>query len=173
MMKRFADAERQPTGAAARHGRAGPPSTAIPELVSEVYRSAPAPLRTQLLECLLAPVGPLAIVTISAGAFAHLLYRLRLHGVPVTLDDAANVKPDNVFELARYVAQASPDTIQRIGALISSSPIAVATVAGTALLAALGAWRRLARDSAWREGDPRDGRGAARRRDAPLAPASP
>ena len=117
-------------------------TTAIPELVSALYQDAPAPLRTQLLECLLSPVGPLAIVTIAAGAFAHMLYRLRMHGVPVTVEDAARVSPDNVFELARYVAQASPETLHRIGGLIAQSPIGMATVAGTALAATLGAWRR-------------------------------
>lgn len=113
----------------------------IPQLVSELYRHAPAPLRRQLLECLLKPVGPLAIVTIAAGAFAHLLYRLRLQGVPVSLDDAARVSSEHVFELARYVAQANPDTLLRMGALIADSPFALATVAGAALLAALDARR--------------------------------
>ena len=114
--------------------------TGIPELVSEIYAEAPAPLRTQLLECLLRPVGPLAIVAIAAGAFAHLLYRLRLHGLPVTIDDAARVRTDDIVELARYVLQASPQTLQHIGAMIAESPIGVATVAGTALIATLRAW---------------------------------
>lgn len=114
---------------------------AIPELVSEIFADAPAPLRTQLLECLLRPVGPLAIVSIAAGAFAHLLYRLRLHGLPVTIDDAARIRSDDVVELARYVLQASPETLHHIGSMIAESPIGVATVAGTALLATLRAWR--------------------------------
>lgn len=121
-------------------------TAAIPQLVSAVYREAPAPLRTQLLECLLRPVGPLAIVTIAAGAFAHMLYRLRVHGVPVTVDDAARISSDNVFELARYVAQASPETLQRLLALIGQSPIGMATVAGTAVAATVGALRRNQRE---------------------------
>ncbi|HYA65307.1 MAG TPA: hypothetical protein VEE84_01370, partial [Burkholderiaceae bacterium] len=48
----------------------------MPELVSEVYRRSPALLRTKLLECLLRPVGPLALVALSTGAFSHLLHRL-------------------------------------------------------------------------------------------------
>jgi hypothetical protein len=63
------------------------------------------------------------------------------------MDDAAGVSSEHVLELARYVAQASPETMLRIGSLIASSPIGVATVAGTALLAALGAWRRRAREA--------------------------
>jgi hypothetical protein len=115
------------------------PAAAIPQLVSAVYREAPAPLRTQLLECLLRPVGPLAIVTIAAGAFAHMLYRLRLHGVPVTVEDAARITSDNVFELARYVAQASPETLQRLITLIAQSPVGMAAMAGTAVAATIGA----------------------------------
>jgi hypothetical protein len=120
---------------------------AIPQLVSAVYLDAPAPLRTQLLECLLRPVGPLAIVTIAAGAFAHLLYRMRLHGMPLSHDDAARIQPEHVVELARYVAQASPETLLRMGSLVADNPLGVATVTGTALIAALGAWRRRPREA--------------------------
>lgn len=130
---------RSRTPASAQKGSA--PATRIPELVSELYRDAPAHLRTELLECLLKPVGPLAIVTIAAGAFAHLLYRLRLHGVPVSPDEAARVSSEHVFELARYVAQANPETLLGMGDVIANSPFALATVAGTALLAALNAGR--------------------------------
>jgi len=118
------------------------PAHSIPELVSEVYSDAPAPLRTKLLECLLRPVGPLAIVTIATGAFAHLLYRLRLGGVPISLDDAARISSDHVLELARFVEQCSPHALLRIGSLIAASPISVATVSGSALLVALSALRR-------------------------------
>lgn len=114
----------------------------IAELVSELYNDAPAPLRTKLVECLLRPVGPLAIVTIAAGAFSHLLYRLRLHGVPVSLDDVARISSEHVLELARYVEQCSPHALLRIGSLIASSPIGIASVSGSALLVALSAWRR-------------------------------
>lgn len=114
----------------------------IPELVSELYKDAPAPLRTKVLECLLRPVGPLAVVTIATGAFAHLLYRLRLNGVPISLDDAARITSDHVLELARFVEQCSPDALLRIGSLIPDSPVGVATVSASALLMALNSWRR-------------------------------
>ncbi len=113
----------------------------IPELVSELYKDAPAPLRTRLLECLLGPVGPLAIVAIATGAFAHLLYRLRLDGVPVSMDDVARVSSEHVLELARYVEQCDPQALLRVGSLIAGSPIGIASVSGSALLLALSAWR--------------------------------
>ena len=111
----------------------------IPELVSELYKDAPPPLRTKLLECLLRPVGPLAIVTIATGAFAHLLYRLRLDGVPMSLDDVARISSEHVLELARFVEQCSPPALLQIGSMIAGTPIGVASVSGSALLVALSA----------------------------------
>jgi hypothetical protein len=110
----------------------------IPELVSAVYHEAPAPLRGQLLECLVRPLGPLAVVAIAAGAFGHLLYRLRRDAVPISLHDANRITSDQVLELTRYVEQCSPDALLQIGALIADRPIGVVTMSGTALLTALG-----------------------------------
>jgi hypothetical protein len=113
----------------------------IPDLLAELYSEAPETLRPKLLEFLLRPVGPLAIVTIASGAFAHLLYRLRLNGVSISLDDAARITSDHVLQLARYVEQCSPPALMRIGSLISGSPVCLATMSGSALLVALSAWR--------------------------------
>ena len=113
----------------------------IPHLLAQLYGEAPEKLRPKLLEFLLRPVGPLAIVTIASGAFAHLLYRLRFNGVPVSLDDAARITSNHVLQLARYVEQCSPHALMRIGSLISTSPICLATMSGSALLVALSAWR--------------------------------
>ncbi len=118
------------------------PTANIPDLLAGLYNEAPATLRPTLLEYLLRPVGPLAIVTIASGAFAHLLYRLRFHGAPISLDDAARVSADHVFQLARFVEQCSPHALMRMGTLIAGNPVFVASVSGSALLVALGAWRR-------------------------------
>jgi hypothetical protein len=114
----------------------------IPELVSQVYEQAPAPLRAKLLECLLGPVGPLALVAIAAGVFGRFMYRLTGDAVPISLDDAARITSNHVLELARYVEQCSPDALLRIGSLITASPIGMATISGSALLIALNAFRR-------------------------------
>ena len=119
----------------------GESTHSIPELVCELYKDAPPPLRTKLLECLLRPVGPLAIVTIATGAFAHLLYRLRLNGVPISLDDVARISSAHVLELARFVEQSSPPALLQIGSMIAGTPIGVASVSGSALLVALSASR--------------------------------
>jgi hypothetical protein len=133
-----ATADRRPrlmAGGEATHG--------IPELVSAVYEKAPAHLRTKLLEYLLRPIGPLALVAIAAGAFGHLLYRLRRDAVPISLEDVARITSSHVLELARYLEQCSPHALLRIGSVIAPSPM-VATIGGSALLVALSAWRRRA-----------------------------
>ncbi|SPE19950.1 hypothetical protein SBBP1_1090003 [Burkholderiales bacterium] len=118
---------------------AGTSAQRIPELVSEIYDEAPAPVRTKLLEYLLRPVGPLALVTIATGAFAHLLHRLTRDATPISSDDAARITSDHVLELACYVEQCSPHALERIGSLIADSQMGVATMSGSALLLALGA----------------------------------
>lgn len=113
----------------------------IPNLLAELYSEAPERLRPKLLESLLRPVGPLAIVTIASGAFAHMLYRLRINGASVSLDDAARITSGHVLQLARYVEQCSPHALMRIGSLISSNPVCLSTMSGSALLVALSAWQ--------------------------------
>jgi hypothetical protein len=115
-----------------------PPARNIPELVSAVYHEGPASLRTRLLECLVRPLGPLAVVAIAAGAFGHLLYRLRHDAAPISTDDASRITSEQVLELTRYVEQCSPDALLQIGVLIADPPISAATVSGTALVTALG-----------------------------------
>ncbi len=126
---------------AARLAVAGNVPPNIPELLAGLYHEAPETLRPTLLEYLLRPIGPLAIVTIASGAFAHLLYRLKLNGVPVSIDDAARISADHVLQLARFVEQCSPYALLRMDSLITSSPAFVASVSGSALLVVLSAWR--------------------------------
>src|SRR5258708_13734198 len=106
----------------------------IPELVSEVYKQAPAPLRAKLLECLLRPVGPLALVAIAAGVFGRFLHRLTGDAVPISLDDAARITSDHVLDLARYVQQCSPDALLQIGSPIAARPIGLAHLHGPGLV---------------------------------------
>ena len=130
-----------PAPAAQPAGGCDRPLQDIPELVSALYSQAPVPLRTKLLECLLGPVGPLALVSIAAGAFSPLLQRLARGGIFISFEDAARFSAAHVLELARYVEQASPEVLLRLGAMIASNPVGIATVSGSALLLALGSSR--------------------------------
>jgi hypothetical protein len=109
----------------------------VPELVSQVYHQAPAFLRAKLLECLLQPVGPLALVVIAAGAFGRFLHRLQRDAIPISIADTARITSDHVLELARYLEQCSPDTLRQFASLIGGRPMGWATISGSALLTTL------------------------------------
>lgn len=94
----------------------------LPDLVSAAYEEAPAALRIRLLESLVQPLGPLALVAIAGGAFGHLLFRLTRDAAPISANDAHRVTSEQVLELTRYVEQCSPDALLRIGALIAHHP---------------------------------------------------
>jgi hypothetical protein len=104
---------------ASRHDRAGDaasvPAGGIAERVSQVYEQSPLAVRARLIERLLRPVGPLALLAVSAGAFAHLIYRLGRDAVPVSLEDAARISSEHVLELARYIEQSSPAALAQMG----------------------------------------------------------
>jgi hypothetical protein len=142
MMDEFDEAFDPASSAGVRFDPGGAAGPRIPELVSQVYEQAPAPVRARLLETLLGPVGPLALVAIGAGAFARFMNRLQGDASPLSLEDVARITAGHVLELARYVEQCSPHVLLRIGSLISNTPLGVATLSGSALLIALQVWRR-------------------------------
>jgi hypothetical protein len=112
-----------------------PAPVALPVLVSEVYRVAPAPLRVKLLECLLRPVGPLALAVIASGAFGAFLQRRTWAGASLSIDDVATISAEQFSELAGYLEQASPEVFLRVPAVLAGSPWDVATGSGALLLA--------------------------------------
>jgi hypothetical protein len=123
------------------------PPEAAPELaplVAELYAEAPPPQRLRLLNGLLRPVGPLALVAIAAGAFASLLPATRWRGASATLDDALRLSAGQVLELARYVEQKSPESLLQLAAWLADSRLGVSSISGALLLLALQAWRRRA-----------------------------
>lgn len=122
-----------------------PPQQPAPELaplVADLFAEASPPLRVRLLNGLLRPVGPLALVAIAAGAFASLLPATRWRGASATLDDALRLSAGQVLELARYVEQKSPESLLQLPALLADSRLGMSTISGALLLLALQAWRR-------------------------------
>lgn len=79
--------------------------------VAELYELASPPERVTLLNRLLRPVGPLALVTIAAGAFATLLPGARWREAEVSMDDTRRVGSAQVLALAIYVEQKAPDVL--------------------------------------------------------------
>lgn len=121
--------------------------TSTPELaplVARFYADAPLSLRVRLLNGLLRPVGPLALVALAAGAFGRLLPHeagARWQGAAADLGDALRIDAAQVLELARYVEQKCPDWLQQLPAMAGDSPAWAASVSGVLLLAALRRWR--------------------------------
>ena len=105
--------------------------TPLAPLVADLFAKSPAPQRLRLLNGLLDPVGPLALVSIAAGAFASLLPVRHWQGARATLDDAMRLSTDQVFELACYVEQKSPEVFKQLPALLPDSRLWVSTLIGT------------------------------------------
>jgi hypothetical protein len=120
-------------------------AAAVPELaplVADLFAEAAPPQRVRLLNGLLRPVGPLALVAIAAGAFANLLPSKNWHGASASLDDVMHFSTSQVLELARYVEQKSPESLTQLPKLMADSPLWAGTLSGALLLMALQqAWR--------------------------------
>jgi hypothetical protein len=114
----------------------------VPVLVAALYDEAPAPLRQRLLNHLLGPVGPLALVAVAAGAFARLLPPGRWSGAQAQLDDVLNIGSDQVLDLAMYVEQKAPEMLWQLPDVLASSPLLLSTLSGALLLMALRHSRR-------------------------------
>jgi hypothetical protein len=114
----------------------------VPVLVAALYDEAPPPLRQRLLNHLLRPLGPLALVAVAAGAFARLLPPERWSSAQVQLDDVWTIRPDQVLDLALYVEQKAPEMLWRLPEIMASSPVMLSTLSGALLLVALRARRR-------------------------------
>jgi hypothetical protein len=83
-------------------------------LVADLYEHAAAPQRMRLLNALLRHVGPLALVTVAAGAFATLLPGERWREAQASLDDTRRVGGAQVLALAAYVEQKAPEALTRV-----------------------------------------------------------
>ena len=86
----------------------------LPLRVAALYAQASGPERVTLLNRLLRPLGPLALVTVAAGAFGGLLPSgpdARWREAEVSLDDTRRVGTAQVLALADYVAQKAPDVL--------------------------------------------------------------
>jgi hypothetical protein len=86
---------------------------------------------------MLKPVGPLALVALGAGAFSRLLPARASTPVEVTPEVLETIRGDQVFELARYVEQKSPELLERLPDLVGSQQVWMASVSGALLLMAL------------------------------------
>lgn len=82
--------------------------------VAELYRAAEAPMRARLLECMLRPLGALALVAVAGGVFSTLRSRHGWQRLQVLEDDTLQISAEQVRELAFYLQQSAPEVFPAI-----------------------------------------------------------
>ena len=123
----------------------------IPELVAEVYESAPPAERGHLLEQLLRPLGALSLVAIADGIFAKIRFRSGWQDINVRLEDIQGVRPAHVIALVDHAQQVSVEAVDGLAQMLTSSTIlsgSAAAVLLATLLLRRAASRRTAGESA-------------------------
>ena len=108
-------------------------------LASRLYAGAGAMQRSRIVAALLQPLGPLAIVAVASGAFAGLLDRA---AATLPIGELAGFTREQVFELARFVEQVSPDALQQVAGAIAENPYGVSAFGAAAAVLLAGAVRR-------------------------------
>jgi hypothetical protein len=109
---------------------------AAARLVSRIYRYANAPLRAEMLACLLRPLGTLSLVAVASGAFATLLQRDG--GAPVTIPIpmamAARYSSEQILELTLFVHEVNPSALEQLTALLSVGATGAVALSASALV---------------------------------------
>lgn len=115
----------------------GPAKIDLPDLVAQVYESAPQEERRALLAMLLRPLGLLSLAAIGNGIFAHL----RLHGGWPDFrppgEDLNRVRASDIAALVHHVQQVSIETVQGLAVLLKGSPVLAGSAAAAMLVAVL------------------------------------
>ena len=129
-------------------------NNAIPQLVSQVYETAPAAERRRLLEHLLRPLGVLSLVAVANGVFAKVLFQSRGQDLHVRIEDAQRVRASDVIALVDYVQQVSVETVDGLAQMVARSPVLAGSAAAALLMTALVQRARSRRAGAGRMDDP-------------------
>ena len=108
-------------------------------LASRLYAGAGAVQRSRMVATLLRPLGPLAIVAVASGAFAGLLHRMSALGAMLPVEDLGEFTREQVFELARFVEQVSPDALQQAAGAVGDNPYGVSALGAAAAVLLAGA----------------------------------
>ena len=126
-----AEVTRRATALGIRTRQPGERSRAA-RLASRLYDGAGAMQRSRIVATLLRPLGPLALVAVASGAFAGLLHRASALGSALPIDELGHFTREQVFELARFVEQVSPDALQQVAGAIAENPFGVSAFGAAA-----------------------------------------
>lgn len=83
---------------------------------------------------MLRPLSPLGVVAVASGAFASCLSYGGDGRLALILDDVGRYTNDQIFELARFVEQVSPDALQELARLVAGSSAGIAAFSAAAAL---------------------------------------
>jgi hypothetical protein len=97
----------------------------LPAVIASEFTRLRHAKRARVLQRLLTPVGPMALAVLAGGAFAKFAAQARLS---ISIDDAARVTWNQVFELGRYIEQSSPHVLHEVMTALSRDATAVAAV---------------------------------------------
>jgi hypothetical protein len=109
----------------------------IPELVAEVYQSAPAVERGRLLEHLLRPLGVLSLFGVAGGIFAKARLRGGWEDMHIRLEDIQGVRPSDVVALVEHAQQVSVEAVDGLAQRLASSPVLSGSAAAVLLVTLL------------------------------------
>lgn len=113
------------------------PPDALPQLIAEVFETAPLPLRANLLEQLIQPLGVLALVAIANGIFAKIRFKSGWPQMHVRWEDVQNVQAKDVAALVERVQQVSLHSFDGLAKVLAASPVLTGSAAATVLLTLL------------------------------------
>lgn len=97
-------------------------AAALPVLIAQAYEQSGPPLRAQLLECLLQPLGPLALVAVASGVFGSFAHRQGWQRLSVPADDALEFSAEQLQELAGFALEIDPGVLVRLDSLLTDRP---------------------------------------------------
>jgi hypothetical protein len=105
------------------------------QMVSQLFSNSNPDQRAGMLNHLLANVGPSVLSSVAGGALGNLLGADQAR---VTPEQANQVSPDQVRELAAKAEQQNPGIVERMGDFYAEHPTLVKAIGGAALAIALG-----------------------------------
>jgi len=103
-------------------------ATSLPAVVASEFTRLRHAKRARVLQRMLLPVGPMALAVLAGGAFAKFAAQARLPQMSISIDDAARVTWNQVFELGRYIEQSNPHVLHQVITALSRDATAVAAV---------------------------------------------
>jgi hypothetical protein len=112
-------------------------TSAIAQLVGEVYADAPPAEKSRLLTHLVKPLGVLSLVAIANGIFANIRFRSHWPDQHIALEDALNIQASDVITLANYVQQVSLHAVDNLAEMLSASPLLTSSAAAALLVQVL------------------------------------